>query len=169
MKGVALMQTTKSMPGLKWFWWLPLFFLIDQISKWLVLKNISYGETVALFPSLQLTLAHNHGIAFSMLSTQQTFGQIALISFIVLICAAISVWLAKTPMEEKWSGFSLALILGGALGNLCDRIWHGYVVDFIDFYVQSWHWYTFNIADAFITIGALMSIKTVLFAPTEKT
>ena len=59
------------------------------------------------------------------------------------------------------------MILGGALGNLCDRFWHGYVVDFIDFYIRQWHWYTFNLADSFITIGAIIMFITLFFSQKE--
>jgi signal peptidase II len=152
----------KTMPGIKWFGWVPLLFLLDQGSKWLILKYFSYAEFYPVMPGLNLTLAYNRGIAFSLLTTHQALGQIALIGFIMAVIVAIAIWLARTDAKDTWNGISLTLILGGALGNLCDRLWHGYVIDFIDFYVNSWHWYTFNLADTFITIGALMSIKTIL-------
>ncbi len=156
------LQTTKIV-GLQWFWSVPILFILDQVSKWWVLTHVSFGEKLAIMPSLNVTMAHNRGIAFSLFSQRAVIGQIVLISFIILICACVAVWLAKTPLKDKWSGISLSLILGGALGNLCDRLWHGYVIDFIDFYINTLHWYTFNLADCFITVGAIMSIKTVLF------
>ena len=151
-------------PGLKWLWWVPLLFALDVGSKWLILQRLSLGETMYALPNIQFTLAYNHGIAFSLFNQHEMMGRIILICFIMLISLGIAVWLVKTPMSEKWSGFSLSLILGGALGNLFDRIYYGYVIDFIDFHIHSWHWYTFNLADSFITIGAIMSIKTILFS-----
>ncbi|MBS0289905.1 MAG: signal peptidase II [Proteobacteria bacterium] len=148
--------------GLKWFWFLPVLFLLDQISKGWVVSNLSFSQVLPLCPGLNLTLSHNRGIAFSLLAQNAALGQILLILAICLICLFVAVWLAKTPSNERWMGISLSLILGGALGNLYDRVVHGYVIDFIDFYIQSWHWYTFNLADSFITIGALMSIKFIL-------
>ncbi len=157
-------MNTSKISGLKWFLTLPFLFLLDQLSKWWVLNNVAMGEFVQLIPGFNLTLAHNRGVAFSLFADKPHWGQVALIIFIILICAYLATWLAKTPMRDKWTGISLSLILGGALGNLCDRVWHGYVIDFVDFYVRSWHWYTFNLADAFITIGAIMMAKTILFS-----
>ncbi len=153
--------STTSLVGLKWFWTAPVLFLLDQLSKYWVLTHITFGENYPLFPSLNLTLAHNRGVAFSLFASKPAWGQVVLIVFIVFICAFIAGWLAKTPTKDKWNGIALSLVFGGALGNLCDRIWHGYVIDFIDFYINSWHWYTFNLADTFITIGALMMAKAV--------
>ncbi|MBI2792582.1 MAG: signal peptidase II [Gammaproteobacteria bacterium] len=164
MIGATAMSTEKKLPGLKWFWFLPLYFALDVGSKWLVLQKLSLGESTQVFSWLNFTLAYNRGIAFSLLSNHELIGKIFLISFIVVICIGVAVWLAKTPTNDKWSGFSLSLILGGALGNLFDRLYYGYVIDFIDFHIQHWHWYTFNLADCFITIGAIMSIKTVLLS-----
>ena len=87
--------------------------------------------------------------------------------FIIVIALTIMTWLAKTPPKDKWSGIALVGILGGALGNLCDRMWHGYVVDFIDLSVGPWHWYTFNIADSFITVGAIVMMLTIMLSPSE--
>ncbi|MBS0287743.1 MAG: signal peptidase II [Proteobacteria bacterium] len=152
-----------SKPGLKWLWLIFILFILDQASKWWVLAHVKTGEFVQLIPSFNLTMAHNSGIAFSLFSQKSSWGQVALILFIILICSFIAGMLLNTKLQEKWNGISLSLILGGALGNLCDRIWHGYVIDFIDFYVNNWHWYTFNLADAFITVGAIMMTKTILF------
>lgn len=157
----------KSVPGLMWFLWLPLLFVIDQLSKRYVLQHISFGDIYPVIPGLQFIFARNHGIAFSLLSQRGSFMQMGLLCFIILICLTIAWMLAKTPTHEKWSGFSLVFILGGAIGNLYDRFSHGYVIDFIDCYIGSWHWYTFNLADSFITIGALMLIKTILFSSTS--
>lgn len=162
-KATEANKVSKNMPGITWFWTIMPLFLIDQLSKYWVLTHLTMGEFVQLVPGLNVTLAHNRGIAFSLLSQKPTWGQTALIILIIGICSFIGGWLAKTPFKDKWNGISLSLILGGALGNLCDRIWHGYVIDFIDFYLNSWHWYTFNLADSFITIGAIMMTKTIFF------
>jgi len=152
----------KSWPGLRWFWGIPFLFLADQGTKCWVVQALTPGEVISLFPGLQFTLAQNTGIAFSLLSQQNPWGQRLLCLFIMVICLWISVWLAKTPRSDKETGWAFMLILGGALGNLFDRLWHGYVIDFIDCYFRTWHWYTFNVADAFITIGALILLKTIL-------
>ncbi len=150
-----------TIPGFKWFGGVVVLFILDQITKWWVLAHISFGEFYRALPFFNLTLAHNRGVAFSLFASKPAWGQIGLIIFIIAICSFIAAWLAKTPTKDKWNGTALMLILGGALGNLCDRLFHGFVIDFIDFYVGSWHWYTFNLADTFITIGAIMLAKSV--------
>ncbi|MGD9592075.1 MAG: signal peptidase II [Candidatus Berkiella sp.] len=155
---------TASMVGLKWFWAIPLLFALDQLSKYWVLTHVTMGEIFQLCPSLNIILAHNSGVAFSLFASKPAWGQMVLLALIILICTFVAIWLAKTPTKEKYNGIALSLILGGALGNLSDRIWHGYVIDFIDFYINTWHWYTFNLADTFITMGALMMAKTVIFS-----
>jgi signal peptidase II len=148
-------------PGLRWFYGAPPIVLLDQVTKWWVLKHLSLGEMLPVMPGLSLTLSYNRGVAFSMFGKQAAVGQILLIIFIILICAMVGIWLAKTKTDEKWSGISLLFIFGGAIGNLLDRLLHGHVIDFIDCYWRTTHFYTFNIADSFITIGALMMIKTI--------
>lgn len=149
-----------------WSWFLLSGFLLmlDQATKFWVVKHVGFGEFVNLFPSLSLTLTYNTGIAFSLFSQKAALGRILLISFVTLISVVVAIWLAQTPRHEKWNKAALALILGGALGNLIDRIVYGHVIDFIDCYYKQWHWYTFNLADCFITIGALMTIKSLIFS-----
>lgn len=158
------MNTTVKNTVWGWFLFSALLLLLDQISKWWIVKHLSFGEFVNLFPSLSLTLTYNKGIAFSLFSQQAAIGRILLIAFVSFISIVVAVWLAQTPRHEKWNKVALALILGGALGNLVDRIVYGHVIDFIDFYVMQWHWYTFNLADSFITVGALMTIKSLIFS-----
>ena len=157
------MLKNKRFPGLLWLLGVPWIFLLDQVTKWLILGNLSFGERVAVIPGLQFTLNFNRGIAFSLFDKQANVGQIALLVFIIFITIMVGAWLIKTPLEEKASGISLMFILGGALGNLFDRIWHGHVIDFIDLYYGNIHFYTFNLADSFITLGALIMIKALLF------
>lgn len=166
MRSMTLLQT--KIPGLRWFIWLPLVVLIDQISKWFVIRHLSLHDVIPLFPGLRVTLSHNTGIAFSLFSSSNSHQQILLLAVILIISTIMGVWLAKTPYEDKWSGVALVFIFGGALGNLCDRIWHGYVIDFIDFYIGNWHFYTFNLADSFVSIGAAMLIFSTLFCPADK-
>lgn len=163
MPNSSTTMPTVRFPGLAWFIWVPLVFLLDQASKIGIINTLSFGESIKVLPGIQFTLAHNYGIAFSLFNKGGSLTQLALMATIIVICAIMGVWLAKTPRSDKWSGIALVFIFGGALGNLCDRIWHGYVVDFIDFYVGTWHWYTFNLADVFVTLGAICMLKTILF------
>ncbi|MFI4937381.1 MAG: signal peptidase II [Candidatus Berkiellales bacterium] len=150
-------------PGIGWLLWVPLVFLLDQISKWLILHYLTFGEIVPIFPGLKFILAHNHGIAFSFFNQQSGLMPLVLLAVIIMICLVMGIWLIKTPMDDRYSGIGLVLIFGGALGNLFDRFYHGFVIDFIDCYIGHWHWYTFNLADSFVTIGALLMIKTIMF------
>jgi signal peptidase II len=151
--------------GLSWFKWVPLVFLSDQLSKWWVLTHLTPYDSLSVMPGVKFLLAQNRGVAFSLFDKQDGTTSTLLIVFIAAVALTIMVWLARSPKTDRWSGWALVAILGGALGNLCDRIWHGYVVDFIDLSVGPWHWYTFNIADSFITVGAIVLMIILLFSP----
>ncbi len=138
--------------------------LLDQLSKGFFIDFLSDQSVYAVFPGFNLQLAYNKGIAFS-LGHQST---LPLSTVILLINIALSLviahWLyqAKTSLVEK---VALSAILGGALGNLWDRLLLGKVVDFIDVYWQEWHWPTFNVADSFITVGVCLYLYWLFFHP----
>ncbi|MBT5798525.1 MAG: lipoprotein signal peptidase [Alphaproteobacteria bacterium] len=141
-------------------WYVVAIFLLiaDQLAKYTITQNFLYGEYINIFPGLDFTLVHNTGAAFSFLSDaggwqRWLFLIISLVASIVLM-----VWLYRLKASQFFLSTSLALILGGALGNLYDRIFLGYVIDFIDFYYGIYHWPVFNIADASITLGAVFLI-----------
>jgi len=143
---------------LHWLW-LSLFVLAaDQISKQLAESAIQLYERVALLPHLNLTLAYNRGAAFSFLSDQGGwqrwfFSVLAMVVTLVLI-----VWLRQLDRANRWTAISLSLIIGGAVGNLVDRLLFGHVIDFIDLYYGQWHWPAFNVADSAITVGVVMML-----------
>lgn len=151
--------------GLSWFKWVPLIFFIDQLSKWWVLTHLNPRESLSIIPGIKLILAQNRGMAFSFFDKQDGSTSILLLLVIFIVAISVAVWLARTPPSQKWTGIALVGILGGALGNLFDRAWHGYVVDFIDLSIGHWHWYTFNLADSFITVGAIVMMCDILFSP----
>lgn len=153
----------RNLPGVKWFAWVPLLFLLDQATKWWALTYLFLQKSVELLPGLNLTLTYNHGVAFSLFSNASNLNRIVLIVVMLVISLFIAVMLIKTSYREKLSGVALTMILGGALGNLFDRIYHGYVIDFIDFSIGHWHWYIFNIADCFVTIGAFLLALSIFF------
>ncbi len=150
-----------------WRWYLLacLVVVIDQLTKYWVSSVFSYGETLELLPVLNLTLVHNMGAAFSFLSDaggwqRWFFTIVSLVVSIVLV-----VWLYRLPARQTLLATALALVLGGAIGNLWDRVVLGYVVDFIDFYYQRHHWPAFNVADTTITLGAVLLILESFLAP----
>jgi signal peptidase II len=148
--------------GKKWMGWAIFFCLLDQASKFWIVSTIPLHMIRTWLPGVQFTHAANRGMAFSFLSDQPQWGTYLLTAAICVFCVVIARWLWKTPSTQCWEGMALALILGGAVGNVIDRFIYGHVIDFIDLYYGSFHWYTFNLADAFITVGALMFVKTIL-------
>ncbi|OUR64182.1 signal peptidase II [Methylophaga sp. 42_25_T18] len=145
---------------LKWLWLSALVLVLDQASKWFMSSWLSLYETVAVVPFFNLTMAHNTGAAFSFLAQaggwQRWF--FAVIAFVV--SAVLFVWLKRLNSSARLEAISISLILGGAVGNLIDRVLLGYVVDFLDFYnyYGSYHFPAFNIADSAICVGAALLI-----------
>ena len=127
--------------------------VLDQLSKAAISSHFVYGESMTVMAHFNLVLAHNTGAAFSFLSDAGGV-QRWLFSAIALVASAWIVWLLRRHQAEKLFSFSLAFILGGALGNLIDRVAYGYVVDFLDFYWGGYHFAAFNLADSAITCGA---------------
>ncbi len=130
---------------------------LDQTSKLAISSHFVYGEALAITSFFNLVLAHNTGAAFSFLSDAGGV-QRWLFSLIAIVASVWIVWLLRKHQTEKLFSFALAFILGGALGNLIDRIAYGYVVDFLDFYWGSYHFAAFNLADSAITCGAALLI-----------
>ena len=132
-----------------------LVIILDQISKLWIIKHFEYGESLAVVNVFNLVLVHNAGAAFSFLSDAGGM-QRWLFSAIAVVASVWIVWLLRRHAQQKLFCFALALILGGALGNLIDRIAYGYVVDFLDFYWDTYHFPAFNLADSAITCGAAL-------------
>lgn len=128
---------------------------LDQAIKYLVETRLDMHTQVDVLPFLALYRTHNTGIAFSMFSDLGSFGLIA----ITLGVVGLVTWIAsRTEPSQRLSRLGFTLIIGGALGNLIDRVWHGYVIDYVLFHLPSWSFAIFNLADAFITIGAVLVI-----------
>lgn len=148
--------------NLRWLWLSIVVLLIDQITKYSVVHHFYLGETKVLFPFLNITLAFNQGAAFSFLSQQNGWQQWFFVLIAVAICLILLGWLARLPRNQHWTAAAVTLIIGGALGNLFDRLYHHYVIDFIDFHIKAWHYPTFNIADSAVVIGVLMLLWETL-------
>lgn len=144
----------------------------DRASKWLVARSIPLHDSVNVLPGvLRLTHVQNSGAAFGLFAESPSEWKVALlILFSMLALVVVSALLWKNSHRMTTTGVGLALILGGALGNLWDRLLSGHVVDFFDFYLGSYHWPAFNIADSAIVVGALLLVSEILFAnsPTEQ-
>jgi signal peptidase II len=131
--------------------------LLDQASKWLALSNLQMGVPEQVLPFLNWLLLFNPGAAFSFLA-QSSGWQRWFFTFLGLFACIYIVFILRKHQEDRLLCLALSLILGGALGNILDRLMYGAVVDFIDVHYANWHWPAFNIADSAICIGAVLII-----------
>jgi len=145
---------SKSAP---WFGGAVAIVLADQLTKWLILARFAPGERFELTSFFNLVLVFNKGAAFSLFASAPGWQTPLLVTFALVAAAIVSVLIVRNP-ERRLMCFGLALILGGALGNLIDRVRFGSVVDFIDFHALGWHWPAFNVADSGISVGAVLLI-----------
>ncbi len=146
---------------LHWLW-LSLFVLAaDQISKQLAESAIQLYERVPLLSHLNLTLTYNPGAAFSFLSDQGGWQRWFFSVLAMVVTLVLVIWLRQLDRANRWTAISLSLIIGGAVGNLVDRLLFGHVIDFIDFYYGQWHWPAFNVADSAITVGVVLMLLDV--------
>ena len=150
---------------LRWLWLSVVVVLFDQLTKGLASTWLSLHEPVPVIPYLNLTLTHNSGAAFSFLSQAGGWQRWLLAAVASGVSIAIVLWLRRVPPAQRWVSAALALVLGGALGNLGDRLVLGYVVDFVDVYYGRWHWPAFNLADSAITVGVAILLWDALWGP----
>ncbi len=137
----------------RWFGLAALVVILDLASKAAVLESFAPGESRAVTGFFNLVLVFNKGAAFSFLATAQGWQTLFFAAIAVVASVVISFLILKNGHKKLFCA-GLAFILGGALGNLYDRIAYGHVVDFLDFHAAGWHWPAFNIADSAITLGA---------------
>lgn len=131
--------------------------LLDQISKIAISRMFSFGESFSIAPFFNLVLAHNKGAAFSFLAAESGW-QRYFFTAIGIVAAFFIIHLLRRNIGHKLMCWALALILGGAIGNVIDRLLYGHVIDFLDFHVNTWHWPAFNIADSAICVGAALFV-----------
>lgn len=136
--------------------------ILDQYTKYMSTLNLELGIPVTVFPGFDLLLAHNEGAAFSFLDDASGWQRWVLAAISAGVSIVLAVWLWRMPRNQQLLAVALTFILGGALGNLYDRVAMGYVVDFISVYYGSWRFATFNIADAAISCGAVLLVLDVL-------
>jgi signal peptidase II len=146
-----------------WVWLSVAVVVLDQITKAVADTQLEPYEPVPLIPMLNLTLMYNTGAAFSFLNGAGEWARWMFVLLTVVISLVIFRWLRQLGPGERWTAAGLSLILGGAVGNLIDRVSMGYVVDFIDVYYGEWHWPAFNVADSAITVGVAIVIVHGLF------
>lgn len=150
---------------LAWLLLSAVIIVLDQWTKWLAVQHLVLYMPEPLLPHLNLMLAHNSGAAFSFLADAGGWQRWFFAAAAVVVTLVMVVWIWRLERGQRWLACALALVIGGALGNLWDRLTLGYVVDFIDFYWGNWHFPAFNIADSAITIGAAMLIVDMVRNP----
>lgn len=145
--------------------------LLDRVTKWAVARNIALGDRVLVIPGFfQLTHVENTGAAFGLFAESSAQWKVgALVTFSVLALIVVSALLWKNSHALSTTTIGLSLILGGAMGNLWDRMFTGHVVDFLDLYVGTYHWPAFNVADSAIVIGAILLVSEIVFAQSSET
>lgn len=147
--------------GLRWLLWMALalvLIVLDQWSKGLASEQLQYGQPQELLPVLNLTLQHNTGAAFSFLSDAGGWQRWFFTIVALIVSGVLCIWLARLKRQEWLLALGLACILGGAIGNLWDRLILGYVVDFVSVHYRNAYFPAFNLADAAITVGAALLI-----------
>ena len=150
--------------SLRWLWLSTFVILIDQLSKYWFSTHFSLYEYHALSSWFGFTLLHNAGAAFSFLSNAGGWQRWIFVIIAVVISLSLLVWLKRCHVKMVLQPVAIALILGGALGNLVDRIMHGYVIDFILFHYNKWYFPAFNLADSAITVGAILLLLHAIFS-----
>ena len=143
---------------LRWYILSAFVVLADQLTKNIVTENFLYGENLNVFSGVNLILIHNAGAAFSFLSDAGGWQRWLFLLISLIVSIILAAWLYRLKKTQFFMSLSLSLILGGAIGNLIDRIFLGYIIDFIDIFYKSYHWPVFNIADASITLGVAIFI-----------
>jgi signal peptidase II len=151
-------RTTELAPGTaKWFAVAVAIVVLDQLTKWWVLAVFAPGERLPVTGFFNLVLVYNRGAAFSFLSSAPGWQTPFFIGVAIVASMVVSVLLVRMR-GSGWFRAGLALVLGGAIGNVIDRFRFGQVVDFLDFHAFGWHWPAFNVADSAITVGAALLI-----------
>jgi signal peptidase II len=136
----------------------------DQVTKWLVFRSLGLYDTISVIPGFfDLVHVRNEGVAFGLLNNADLpFKAVITTTLAVAALLGIGLYARQLQPHERIARLGLACILGGAIGNLIDRVRQGYVLDFVDIYWNSWHFWAFNVADASITIGAILVFADLL-------
>lgn len=151
----------------RWYALAGLVIVFDQFSKWLVLENIGFGETIYVTSFWNWVLTFNPGAAFSFLADQPGWQRWLFTALALGVSGWIAYMLRQHP-QQKLLSFALTLVMGGALGNVIDRVRFGAVVDFVQWHAAGYYWPAFNVADSAITLGAVLLVVEQLTATNKK-
>ena len=156
------------MAMVKWLWISGAVIVLDQLTKYWAQTQLELHRAVEVLPFLNWTLSHNPGAAFSFLADQSGWQRWFFTVIAFAVSVGLIVWLTRLQNTQRWLAIALTLVIGGAIGNVIDRMLHGYVIDFIDVYYKSYHWPAFNIADSAIFVGAVMLIIDSFKNPSQE-
>ena len=137
--------------------------LLDQLTKIWALQALRYAEPVPVIPGLNWTLVYNRGGAFSLFHSADGWQTVFFLAVACTISVVLLAWLWREPARGWLPRVPIVMIIGGAVGNVIDRLRYGHVIDFIDVYVSDWHWPAFNIADSAISVGVVLLLAYEVF------
>ncbi|MBE9396997.1 signal peptidase II [Pontibacterium sp. N1Y112] len=157
------MSAASQKSSLIWLWLAVVIVVLDLWSKFVTNTSLDYGVPVEILPVFDLRLSYNTGAAFSFLADAGGLQRWFFVAVAVGVSAMLVVWMKRTPRWQWWVGIAQALVLGGALGNLYDRVVQGYVIDFISLHYGEYYFAVFNLADVAISVGATLLIIDMLF------
>lgn len=149
-------------PALRWLWLAVLIIVVDQVTKIWAETVLSAEGPIEVLSWFNFTLAYNRGAAFSFLAGAGGWQRYFFLGIGLVAVVIIVVWLRRLRADERMTALGLVSILGGAIGNLIDRVLYGHVIDFIDWHYAGWHWPAFNIADSSILMGAVLVVLSGL-------
>jgi len=163
-EGITIVNQKLHKSAWPWLFLSLVIVLLDQLSKLAVVHHFNAYTQIELLPVLNLILRYNPGAAFSFLGNMGGWQVYLLGAFSLIVIVGLAVWLIKASRYQYFLVIGLSLIIGGAIGNLIDRVRLNMVIDFIDFHIKTWHFATFNIADSAICVGAALLIIHLLFS-----
>jgi signal peptidase II len=162
------MAMVKNASMLKYLWITVLVIIADQLTKWLANTQLEYHQAVTVLPYFEWFLSYNPGAAFSFLADSGGWQRWFFTALAIIISIVLLVWIKKLNDHERLTAIALSFILGGAIGNLIDRVLYGYVIDFIQVWLGSYPWPAFNIADSSIFVGAVTLLATGILSPEKE-
>ena len=149
--------------GARWLWIAIVVIGLDRLTKQMAEEYLNAYSALNVMPGFNLTLSYNKGAAFSFLDQAAGWQMWFLGGVAVAVVIAIIIWLLRLSSRDRWVSIALSLVVGGALGNLWDRISYGHVIDFIQWYVADYYWPVFNVADSAVCVGAAMLFISTFF------
>ncbi|WP_127471245.1 signal peptidase II [Thiomicrorhabdus aquaedulcis] len=159
----ADLNSANASSAVRTLWFAVMLIVVDQLTKYWAVSTLVMGVPVPVMPNLNMTLVYNYGAAFSFLADMGGWQRWFFTGLAAAVTVILWLWLAKLPNRFTVDVLAINLVLGGAIGNVIDRVLAGRVTDFVDFYIGTWHYATFNVADMAITVGAILLLWSELW------